>query len=97
LLSLSTVRLPDDNFANLVLFTDPESKEHWNYSPVHRDLVAEISPPYYESVRLNNGVLPDGLDAPEKLYLERVKYIDYTSDPPWRAVREFLGTDVTQE
>jgi len=89
LLSLSTVRLPSNNFANLVIFTDPEAKDYWNQTPIHRDLVAEISPPYYRSIRLNNGILPEGLVAPEKLRLIRVKYIDYMSDPHWRAVRNF--------
>ncbi|MGD2157425.1 MAG: hypothetical protein PVG14_09500 [Anaerolineales bacterium] len=87
LLSLSTVRLADGNFSNLVLFTDPESKDEWNYSDLHYDLVSKISPPYYKSIRLNNGFLPKGLSAPEKLRLIRVKYIDYTTDPHWRAVR----------
>ncbi len=87
LLSLSTVRLPDGDFGNLVLFSSMEAKDDWNYSPLHYDLVAKISPPYYRSVRLNNGVLPRGLDAPEELYLQRTRYIDYESDPPWRAVR----------
>ncbi len=87
LLSLSTVRLPDGDFGNLVLFTDSEARDNWNYSPLHRDLVAVISPPYYKSIRLNNGVLPDGLAAPDDLQLIRTKYLDYSSDPPWRAVR----------
>ena len=88
LLSLSTVRLPDGDFGNLVLFTSSEAKDNWNYSPLHYDLVAKVSPPYYRSIRLNNGVLPEGLDTPQDLYLERTRYIDYTSDPPWRALRE---------
>jgi hypothetical protein len=92
LLSLSTVRLPGGDFANLVLFTDPDAKEMWNFSPVHRDLVAEISPPYYRYIRLNNGVLPDGLAAPNALRLIRVKYLDYGDNPPWRADRTFTVT-----
>ena len=87
LLSLSTVRLPDGDFGNLVLFTDSEAKDHWNHSPLHYQLVAEISPPYYRSIRLNNGILPNGLDAPDKLTLVRTRYIVYSSDPPWRALR----------
>jgi hypothetical protein len=89
LLSLSTVRIPGGDFANLVLFTDPESKDRWNNTPVHRDLVARISPPYYSSIRLNNGVLPAGLAAPDALRLTKVTYIDYSTDPAWRAVRAF--------
>jgi hypothetical protein len=87
LLSLSTVRIPDGNFANLVLFTDHAAKDRWNTAPIHRDTVAEISPPYYRSVRLNNARLPDGLADPDGLVMETVKYIDYRSEPPWRALR----------
>jgi hypothetical protein len=89
LLSLSTVRLPNQDFANLVLFTDPESKDRWNFSQPHYELVSQISPPYYSSIRLNNGILPDGLATPDQLRLTRVRYLDYTSDPHWRAVRYF--------
>ena len=89
LLSLSTVRLADGDFGNLVLFTDPEAKDAWNYSDLHYQLVSEISPPYYKSVRLNNAVLPEGLSSPENLQLIGVKYLDYNTDPPWRAVRAF--------
>ena len=89
LLSLSTVRLPSGNFANLVLFADPESKDQWNFSQPHYDTVNKISPPYYSSIRLNNGFLPDGLASPDALELQQVKYLDYDSNPPWRAIRRF--------
>lgn len=90
LLSLSTVRLPDGDFGNLVLFTNPEAKDKWNFSQPHYDTVKKISPPYYKSIRLNNGILPDGLGFPDALKLLRVKYLDYESNPPWRAIRNFV-------
>lgn len=90
LLSLSTVRIPDGNFANLVLFTDDASKDRWNTAPIHRDTVAKISPPYYRSIRLNNARLPGGLADPDGLVMETVKYLDYRSDPPWRAFRRLV-------
>lgn len=90
LLSLSTVRLPDGDFGNLVLFNSTEAKDNWNFSPLHYDLVSKVSPPYYRSVRINNGILPLGLDAPGELYLERTRYIDYESSPPWRAQRKLI-------
>jgi len=91
LLSLSTVRLPDDNFANLVLFSDEESKDAWNNSEPHYSVVSRISPPYYRAIRLNNGLLPDGLADPDNLQLVRVKYIAYDGHEPWRAVRALDG------
>ncbi len=89
LLSLSTVRLPSGDFGNLVLFTDPESKDNWNNMPLHRDTVAQISPPYYENIRLNNAVLPNGLDGPVDMYLVKVRYLDYSGGGSWQAVRIF--------
>lgn len=87
LLSLSTVRLANGDFGNLVLFAQAEAISKWNNSDVHRKLVAEISPPYYLTIRLNNGWLPKGLRDPDGLRIERVKYIDYASTPYWRGVR----------
>lgn len=92
LLSLSTVRIPDGNFANLVVFTDSEAKDQWNTAPIHRDTVAKISPPYYSSIRLSNATLPGGLAETNGLVIDTVKYIDYESDPPWRAVRRLTET-----
>ena len=88
LLSLSTVRLSNGDFGNLVLFTTPQARDAWANSQLHRELVAKISPPYYRSIRLNNAMLPQGVAEPDDINLVRVKYIDYDSDPPWRAVRE---------
>ncbi len=87
LLSLSTVRLAGGDFGNLVLFASPEAKDHWNFNPLHYELVAKISPPYYRSIRLNNALLPRGLDGVDDLVLQRTRYIDYDSEPVWRAVR----------
>jgi hypothetical protein len=89
LLSLSTVRLPDGDFGNLVLFTDPESRDQWNNMPLHRDLVAKISPPYYEYVRLNHAILPDGLDEPDSMRLVRTRYLEFNPERPWFAVRDY--------
>ena len=91
LLSLSTVRVANGDFGNLVVFAQPDAIAKWNNSEVHRQLVAEISPPYYLSIRLNNGWVPEGLQNPDGLWIERVKYIDYSSTPAWRAVRSFAA------
>ena len=88
LLSLSTTQLPSGDFANLVLFTDDEAKDRWNYQPDHYETVSKISPPYYSNVRLNNGILPNGVKSPELLKLTKVRYLDYTVSPHWRAVRK---------
>lgn len=91
LLSLSTVRVANGNFGNLVVFSQSSAISKWNNSDVHRKLVAEISPPYYLNIRLNNGWLPLGVEDPDGLWIERVKYIDYSSTPAWRAMRTLKG------
>jgi hypothetical protein len=95
LLSLSTIRFTNGDFGNLVLFTDEIAKQEWGHSDVHRELVAEISPSYYKSVRLNNGILPDGLDAPDGLEITVVKYLDYRTNPPWRGIRKISADLLT--
>jgi hypothetical protein len=88
LLSLSTIQLPSGDFANLVIFTDDEVKDQWNFNPTHFDTVSKISPSYYTSIRINNGILPKGVDSPELLRLTKVRYFDYTVSPHWQAVRK---------
>jgi hypothetical protein len=96
LLSYSTLELPDGNFGNLVLFSRPEAKDHWNTDPTHARAVRELAPTYYASVRLYNGVLPRGLAASHALRLTRVKYYDYTARPVWRAQRVISPGDYGQ-
>jgi hypothetical protein len=57
--------------------------------PLHRDLVAKISPPYYEYVRLNHTILPDGLDEPDSMRLVRTRYLEFNPEQPWFAVRDY--------
>jgi hypothetical protein len=47
-----------------------------------------LSPEYYQYVRINNGILPNGVMDPNSLQIIRVKYYDYMENPPWKAVRE---------
>jgi len=87
ILSYSTMALPGDDFGNLVLITDEEIKSKWLHGETHNRAV-ELSSDYYQFVRINNGILPDGIMDPKSLQITRVKYYDYTEDPPWKAVRE---------
>ncbi len=87
ILSYSTMALPGGDFGNLVLITDEEIKSQWLHGETHNRAVA-LSPAYYQYVRINNGILPDGITDPESLQITRVKYYDYAEDPPWKAVRE---------
>lgn len=85
--SYCTLELDGGNYANMVLFNTPDAKLHWSRSQAHAKAVQKLAPSYYYSVRLHNGVLPQGLPGSEQLRLERVKYFDYRSTPHWRAER----------
>lgn len=87
ILSYSTMAIPGGDFANLVLLSNEEAKTKWMQGRIHNRAV-ELSPAYYQYVRINNGVLPEGISKPDSLRITRVKYYDYSEDPPWKAVRE---------
>ena len=87
ILSYSTMALPDGDFGNLVLLLDEEVKLRWMHGEIHSRAVS-LSPAYYQYVRINNGVLPEGVIQPDLLEITRVKYYDFEQDPPWKAVRE---------
>ncbi len=87
LLSYSSIAHSSGDFSNLVVFADAKGKSHWSQSRAHAEAVQNLAPNYYASVRLYNGVLPQGIMASELLYLTAVKYFDYQSSPVWDAVR----------
>jgi len=89
ILSYSTMALPDTNYGNLVLLSDEEIKLKWMHGELHSQAVA-MAPGYYQFVRINNGVLPEGIMRPDLLQITHVKYYDYEEDPPWKAVRKLF-------
>lgn len=87
LLSYSSLALDAGNFGNLVLFARPEAKQHWSQSKAHAQAAYKLAPHYYTSVRIYNGLLPDGIKNSQRLRITAVKYFDYLNGPPWQAVR----------
>lgn len=90
LLSYTTLELTCGNFANCILFASEEAKDSWGKNAVHREIARELSPYFYNSIRLYNGVLSKGIGRPETLHLRTVKYFDYRSQPVWRAERRLV-------
>lgn len=86
ILSYSTMALENGDFSNLVLVLDEEVKSKWMDGEIHKRAVAN-SPSYYRSIRINNGMLPDGILKYETLQINKVKYYDYLEEPPWKALR----------
>lgn len=61
ILSYSSLELEDGNWSNMVLMSDPAGIERWGSSEKHIYAARELAPQYYETVRLQNGVLHAGL------------------------------------
>ncbi|HUO45839.1 MAG TPA: hypothetical protein VM470_03285, partial [Acidimicrobiia bacterium] len=61
ILSYSSMELPDGDWANLVLHDIPEVREYWRASERHARAAQELSPLYYRTVRIHNGIIPGGL------------------------------------
>lgn len=90
ILSYSSMELADGNWANLVLHDQPEAREYWRASERHARAARELSPRYYRTVRIHNGLLPEGVMGHRAIALERTKYWDYASPRPWHAVRDLV-------
>ncbi len=88
-LSYSSLELADGNWGNLVLLADEQTRDHWRTSPRHAYAAQELSPNYYLTIRLHNGLLPGGLWSGRDIALLRTKYYDFQTRPAWQAVREF--------
>lgn len=94
ILSYSSMELPDGNWANLILHDAPEVREHWRSSESHARAARELSPIFYRTVRIHNGVLPGGLPGGADIEIERTKYWDYRRKAKaWHAVRELRSTE----
>ncbi|MBK8902279.1 MAG: hypothetical protein IPM53_13920 [Anaerolineaceae bacterium] len=92
LISYSTMRLKDGNYANLVLFTSSEAQIAWSRSEAHAKAVYELSPGFYHSVRIYNGRLPHTIHQSNALTLHKARYFDYDQTPMWRGVRVLSET-----
>ena len=92
ILSYSSMELADGNWANLVLHNVPEDRESWRASEAHAKAARELSPLFYRTVRIHNGVLPDGVMGNRSMVIERTKYWQYGSARVWHAVRELTTT-----
>ena len=87
LLSYSSLELTNGDYGNCVVFTDEAAKNKWGFSQIHKEVVEDLSPNYYESVRLYNGILPKTIMDEHLLQLTMVKYFCYEHNPPWFAIR----------
>jgi len=84
---VSRLRNDDFNYANLVVVAGDEAIALWRDRAEHIPAAVDLSPQYYSSVRIYNGVMPCGMGCWQHLQLRTVKYWDYDETPVWHAIR----------
>lgn len=93
MLSYSSRELPEGGWANMVLLADPQGASSWRESARHAYAARKIAPGYYETIRIHNGLLPQGLASPALLHV-RTSYYDFTGGGWWQAVRGTISREL---
>ncbi|SRR6266487_2113897 len=75
LMSYSSLELRDGRWCNLVLFSGAETKMHIRNSELHAYAAYQLSPCYYDWIRLHNGIMPGGLAHNEMLLQKTTYYV----------------------
>ena len=91
ILSYSSCELVNGYWANLVVHSEPDDREAWRGSHIHKDAVATIAPAAYHNVRIHNGVIAAGVVGSDTVVIGSTKYWDYDTDPVWHATRRLPG------
>jgi len=78
---------------NLVVFTDHDAPAELAGDDEHRRSIGR-TPRHYHSLRLHRYELPAGALGAGPLRWVRTTYLDFSDDPPWRAVRSYDGSSV---
>src|SRR5256885_8763166 len=87
LMSYSSLELRDGRWCNLVLFSGPETKMHIRNSELHAYAAYQLSPRYYDWIRLHNGIMPGGLVRNEML-LQKTKFYQFHKPHEKPAIKE---------
>lgn len=72
-------------WGNLAIFDTAADRSAWSEVPNH-DQAVELAPLCYHHIRLHLGRLAGGL-----ITIETTRYIDYDSQPTWKAKRRVVG------
>ena len=87
ILSYSSVKTPDGDWANLVIHEEPADRERWREGADHIRAAEELSPSHYRNIRIHNGHLSARLFDDPEIVVTRTKYFEYGNDAEWRAER----------
>jgi hypothetical protein len=89
LMSYSSLELRDGRWCNLVLFSGAETKMHIRNSELHAYAAYQLSPRYYDWIRLHNGNMPGGL-ARNEMLLQKTKFYQFNEPHEKPTIRELI-------
>lgn len=89
LLSYSSLELREGNWYNLVVFREIAARSHLRTMETHRYAAYQLSPAYYEWIRLHNGSLPGGL-VHQEMVLHGTKFYVFPERQQPPVVRELF-------
>ena len=89
LMSYSSLELRDGRWCNLVLFSGAETKMHIRNSEMHAYAAYQLSPRYYEWIRLHNGIILAGL-ARNEMQLQKTTYYVFQGSHEKPTIRELI-------
>ncbi|MGE0488761.1 MAG: hypothetical protein AB7S38_06070 [Vulcanimicrobiota bacterium] len=72
-------------WGNLAVFDTSDDRSAWPEVPNH-NLAVDLAPRCYHHIRLHLGRLEQG-----RIVIEATRYIDYDSQPTWKAKRRVVG------
>ena len=79
--------LAEGGYGNLILCATADAPRNVHGHALHRRAV-QLTPSHYHSVRLHTGAVPGAFLGDARLVIERTRYYDYDSEPPWLAIRD---------
>ena len=89
LMSYSSLELRDGRWCNLVLFCGAETKMHIRNSEMHAYAAYQLSPRYYEWIRLHNGIILAGL-ARNEMQLQKTTYYVFQGPHEKPTIRDLI-------
>lgn len=87
LLSYSSMEKAPGHWSNLVVFDTRETPAHIQSIPIHQHAAYNLSPQYYEWIRLHHGRIDGGLSS-NHLVLNKTKYYSFHSSDLVPQMRE---------
>ncbi len=91
ILAYCSAEKADGDWGNLILFAQFDDLKTLGDSAAHTRAAKLLSPDYFYSTRIHDGVLMGTITSDAQPVLKRTRYWDFTLNPAWRGERVYGG------